>query len=101
MRHQLRMKRKSSQRVSKKSSGLRLPAPVSTKPIESSEPDHELNEVADVSQPFAVVAIGASAGGLEAITALLSSLPKDSGMAYVVIQHLDPDHASKSAELLE
>ena len=42
--------------------------------------------------PFPVVAIGASAGGLDAITELLTALPAKSGMAYIVVQHLNPDY---------
>jgi two-component system, chemotaxis family, CheB/CheR fusion protein len=49
---------------------------------------------------FAVVAVGASAGGLEAFTQLLRSLPGNTGMAFVFIQHLDPKHHSVLAELL-
>ena len=49
---------------------------------------------------FPIVAIGASAGGLEAVSELLSALPATSDMAYVVIQHLDPDHESLLAEIL-
>ena len=47
-----------------------------------------------------VVGIGASAGGLEAVTQLLRSLPGDTGMAFVFIQHLDPAHESKLTEIL-
>ncbi len=47
-----------------------------------------------------IVAIGASAGGLEAITELLRAMPANTGLAYVVIQHLDPNHASQLPELL-
>jgi two-component system CheB/CheR fusion protein len=47
-----------------------------------------------------VVGVGASAGGLEAFTELLSHLPGDTGMAFVLIQHLDPKHESHLAELL-
>ena len=50
--------------------------------------------------PFPVVGIGASAGGLEAFTDLLSHLPENTGMAFVLIQHLDPDHPSQLADLL-
>ena len=50
--------------------------------------------------PFPVVGIGASAGGLEAVSHLLAHLPQDTGMAFVVVQHLDPSHPSKLAELL-
>jgi two-component system, chemotaxis family, CheB/CheR fusion protein len=49
---------------------------------------------------FPIVAIGASAGGLEAITELLGSLPSNSGMAYIAVQHLNPDHESLLAEIL-
>jgi len=47
-----------------------------------------------------VVAIGASAGGLEALTAVLSALPTDIALAFVVIQHLDPKRQSILPELL-
>jgi two-component system CheB/CheR fusion protein len=47
-----------------------------------------------------VVAIGASAGGLEAVTELLRGLPADTGMAFVFIQHLAPGHASMLVPLL-
>ncbi|MXP48258.1 PAS domain S-box protein [Altererythrobacter luteolus] len=50
---------------------------------------------------FPIVAIGASAGGLRALEALLDQLPADTGAAYVVIQHLDPDHQSLTAEILD
>jgi two-component system, chemotaxis family, CheB/CheR fusion protein len=53
---------------------------------------------ADSSLP--VVCVGASAGGLEAFTELLNHLPDDTGMAFVLIQHLDPKHDSHLAELL-
>ena len=49
---------------------------------------------------FAVVAVGASAGGLEAFSQLLSAIPNNTGMAFVFIQHLDPQHHSMLAELL-
>jgi two-component system CheB/CheR fusion protein len=50
--------------------------------------------------PFPIVGIGASAGGLEAFTNLLQNLPVDTGMAFVLVQHLDPDHESALAQLL-
>jgi two-component system, chemotaxis family, CheB/CheR fusion protein len=49
---------------------------------------------------FAVVGIGASAGGLEAYGELLRSLPPDTGLAFVLVQHLDPSHASMLTALL-
>ena len=49
---------------------------------------------------FTVVAIGASAGGLEAITKLLQNLSPNTGMAYIFVQHLSPDHKSMLTSLL-
>lgn len=49
---------------------------------------------------FPIVGIGASAGGLEAMTQLLRSLPADTGMAFVLVQHLDPSHESSLASIL-
>src|SRR5579872_3473606 len=49
---------------------------------------------------FAIVGVGASAGGVEAFSELLRSLPADTGMAFVLVQHLDPRHESILAELL-
>jgi two-component system CheB/CheR fusion protein len=51
-------------------------------------------------RPSGIVGVGASAGGLEAFTELLSHLPHDTGMAFVLIQHLDPNHKSHLTELL-
>jgi two-component system CheB/CheR fusion protein len=48
----------------------------------------------DARAAFPIVAIGASAGGLEAVTELLAGLPAQTGMAFLVVQHLDPDHVS-------
>jgi len=52
------------------------------------------------SKPYPIVAIGASAGGLEAVSLFLKSLPSVTGMAYVYIQHLDPTHESRLTEIL-
>src|SRR5262249_49962744 len=49
---------------------------------------------------FPIVGIGASAGGLEAFTELLKHLPLDTGMAFVLVQHLDPQHESALTTLL-
>ena len=51
-------------------------------------------------KPFFIVGIGASAGGLEACTNLLEHLPPDTGMAFVLVQHLAPAKDSILAELL-
>ncbi len=50
--------------------------------------------------PGTVVGIGASAGGLDACRKLLSALPAGNGMAFVLVQHLDPTHESMMADLL-
>jgi two-component system CheB/CheR fusion protein len=50
---------------------------------------------------FPIVGIGASAGGLEAFTQLLSEIPTDTGMSFVLVQHLDPTHVSMSAEIIQ
>jgi two-component system CheB/CheR fusion protein len=52
------------------------------------------------TRPVAIVGIGASAGGLEAFTQLLAGMPTDTGMAFVLVQHLDPRHESMLADLL-
>lgn len=49
---------------------------------------------------FPVIGVGASAGGLEAFTQLLSHLPEKPGLALVYIQHLDPDHSSHLPQIL-
>ncbi|MES2276462.1 MAG: CheR family methyltransferase [Bacteroidota bacterium] len=53
------------------------------------------------SPQFPVVGIGASAGGLEAVKAFLRALPAKSGMAYVFVQHLSPQHESILPEILQ
>lgn len=50
---------------------------------------------------FPVVGVGASAGGLDAFRILIRSIPVDSGMAYILVQHLHPEHNSSLAEILQ
>lgn len=54
----------------------------------------------EINVNFPVVGIGASAGGLEAVTALLQNLPTNTGMAFVLVQHLAPTHESMLTVLL-
>jgi two-component system, chemotaxis family, CheB/CheR fusion protein len=61
----------------------------------------EVNATNIYSSQFPIVCIGASAGGLEAFEQFLSNVPKDSGMAYIVIQHLDPTQKGMLPELLQ
>src|ERR1700739_2471324 len=49
---------------------------------------------------FPIVGLGASAGGLDAFRRLLAALPANTGMAFILIQHLDPTHASMMVDLL-
>jgi two-component system CheB/CheR fusion protein len=49
---------------------------------------------------FPIVGVGASAGGLEAFTELLTALPLNTGMAFVLIQHLEAEHESMLTQLL-
>ena len=55
----------------------------------------------DSGHRLTLVAIGASAGGLKALQAFFDRVPADSGMAFVVIMHLDPDRDSRIAEILQ
>jgi two-component system CheB/CheR fusion protein len=60
------------------------------------------NQKTEISEThFPIVGIGVSAGGLEALEQFFENMPKENGMAYVVIQHLDPDHESMMPELLQ
>ncbi len=49
---------------------------------------------------FLIAALGASAGGLEAFENFFKHMPADAGIAFAVVQHLAPDHASALPELL-
>jgi two-component system, chemotaxis family, CheB/CheR fusion protein len=62
--------------------------------------DMRTNE-AEKKEIFPIVGIGSSAGGLEALENFIGRVPDDSGMAYVIIQHLDPTHEDSMPELLQ
>ncbi|MFO0847225.1 MAG: chemotaxis protein CheB [Gemmataceae bacterium] len=72
-------------------------------PTPATQPDRQAQPV-DAEQPprlpFPVVGIGASAGGLEAVGEFFDVMRPDGGMAYVLVQHLPPDHHSMIAEIL-
>ena len=61
----------------------------------------EAAEIDSLSLPYPVVGIGASAGGVEAYIDLLHSLPPDTGMTFVLVPHLAPDHKSHMVEILQ
>jgi len=52
------------------------------------------------SNPFPIVAIGASVGGLKAVSVLLENVSSKTGMAFIFVQHLSPTHKSHLTELL-
>ncbi|MEX2541756.1 MAG: chemotaxis protein CheB, partial [Trueperaceae bacterium] len=66
-------------------------------------PDQRSEAAGDTpaGEAFPIVGIGASAGGLKAAEAFLDAMPGNSGMAFVMVQHLDPDHESVLADLLQ
>ncbi|HEY2545502.1 MAG TPA: chemotaxis protein CheB [Candidatus Acidoferrum sp.] len=74
------------------------------KAVRKASRQNALNAASEVPVPqennTTIVAIGASAGGIEALSELMSYLPADSGMAFVLVQHLDPKHQSLLTELL-
>ena len=53
------------------------------------------------SNPFPVIGVGASAGGLEAFKRLIRAIPETSGMAFILVQHLEPNHESLLTEILQ
>jgi two-component system, chemotaxis family, CheB/CheR fusion protein len=78
--------------VTKSKTGLKTKNPSLTK----SSPDIK-EQSADIrpskDRPFPVLGFGASAGGLEAFKEFFRNMPPESGMAFVLVSHLDPGHA--------
>jgi chemotaxis methyl-accepting protein methylase/outer membrane murein-binding lipoprotein Lpp len=70
-------------------------------PVPKETPSPMAAAARESGRPFPIVGIGASAGGLEALEAFLANVPKDSGMAFVIVQHLDPTHKDMMVELLQ
>jgi chemotaxis response regulator CheB len=77
------------------------------KPAQSPADQRQSTEISNVNLHAAqngsipIVGIGASAGGLQALQAFFEALPENTGMAFVVITHLHPEHESHLAELLQ
>jgi two-component system CheB/CheR fusion protein len=73
--------------------------------IEDQEAVEKASEVQEAlkstAADFPIVGIGASAGGLEALEQFLRNVPESSGIAFVIIQHLDPTHKGMMTELLQ
>lgn len=68
---------------------------------ETDSSDLSLAPEQDQQESFMIVGIGASAGGLDAFTKILQNLPTDTGMGFVLIQHLAPQHDSQLSEILQ
>jgi len=82
-----------------KPSEAKSKTPITTASVVESRTVEE-GAVASPSVSFPIVGIGASAGGLEAIEAFFEAMPVDSGIAFIVVQHLSPDYKSLMVELL-
>src|SRR6266849_4662744 len=101
-------KRRPSRSVEGQGTGLvHKKAKVAADPIGKPSPDRpdveaviEKSTPRQVVAPFPVVGIGASAGGIEAVKPMLHALPVNTGMAFALVQHLDPSHASMLTEIL-
>ena len=72
-----------------------VPSDTATSEVAPSRNDRQLADAA-----FPIVGVGASAGGLEAFTQFLEALPLDTGMGFVLVQHLDPEHESSLKQIL-
>ncbi|MEO8009302.1 MAG: chemotaxis protein CheB, partial [Betaproteobacteria bacterium] len=70
----------------------------SAAPVAKPKAAPEIDKPADAV--FLIVGIGASAGGLAAFEAFFSAVPGDTGMAFIIVQHLAPDHKSILTELI-
>jgi two-component system CheB/CheR fusion protein len=104
--------RKKIKQLKTKASTRKRPAKLTKTVVKSGNPAsgdkttvHKSNKQTQVKQApdssaFPIVGIGASAGGLEAFTQLITALPADTGMGFVVILHLDPTHETLAPEIL-
>ena len=78
-----------------------LAAPLSAGPNEEAERSSLSRTPRSLNAAFPIVGIGASAGGLEALERLLRYVPPASGLAFVIVQHLDPSHEDLMVEILQ
>ena len=86
----------SSGRPDATSGAPRKKRPAAAKP----RPTRRRTARSDIGGDPVIVGIGASAGGLEALRALISGLPEHADISYVIAQHLDPKHSSALVDLL-
>jgi len=85
---------------SNKKGTVKKPRGSATKPDVRQAAKSKVDSIETVDRSFPVVGIGASAGGLEACSEFFNQLPAGTGMAFVLVQHLDPSHKSMLTELL-
>ena len=96
------MKGRSSKRLTERKRALARPQTTRRRsPKAAASPAAEPREREMARDSFSIVAIGASAGGLEALEAFFRGVPATSGLAFVIIQHLDPNHKDLMPELLQ
>jgi two-component system CheB/CheR fusion protein len=69
--------------------------------VTKAAPATRTDESHAAAQSFPILGIGASAGGLEALELFLKNIPANSGMAFIIVQHLDPTHKGIMVELLQ
>jgi two-component system, chemotaxis family, CheB/CheR fusion protein len=74
--------------------------PTTPPPEEAADPRADAVEARPTPESFHIVGVGASAGGLESLERFFARVPPDTGMAFVVLQHLSPDFKSLMDELL-
>ncbi|MBK1685159.1 chemotaxis protein CheB [Rhodoferax fermentans] len=88
--------------MTQRSTGALATLPTPSTPDPGTAPHDAAAAAPDNPGPFPIVGIGASAGGLAAFEAFFSGMPEGvaSGMAFVLVQHLAPDHKSLLAELI-
>ena len=94
---------KKSTATPKKAKSKAVAAPAEIETSEPQTPVEQEDALIHMSMDgrFPVIGIGASAGGLEALETFLQNVPENSGMSYVIVQHLDPTHKGIMVELLQ
>jgi two-component system CheB/CheR fusion protein len=79
----------------------KIQRPKAEKPVSAEEAELETASSVRSESSFPIVGIGSSAGGLEALELFLANVLTKSGMAFVIVQHLDPTHKGIMVELLQ
>lgn len=92
-------KKQPTKEAEKKTTTGKNEAPVGSKSTKKNAEEQRAGK--QITTQFPIVGIGASAGGLEAVEAFFTAMPEDSGMAFVLVAHLDPGHASILPELVQ